>query len=738
MFGYEQMSLNLFPGETLLYSGPAKSAKIKNRALGSTRSHFGGSVRVASGVTLHSGGSTSQIIYGDTLLESPGTLFITNKRILINSQQYGFEINLENISTITQTFNPKGVAFTSGSKAYLILSKQSKDIASVLHEAAYVQSQAANMRSMRKQMEQLQTRERKQQKEEKRALRELNKQKAQEFNQRVNASFDCLSGAFRVHDRNYYEEELSKLRNLQYKRRPFELQPPDRDEIRSELEEKAYREITGFLFWEVNKKRQKHVSDHTDSIYEERYLSWNTSREQFENEEDAREEEFNRAVADDAAYMEKLLTGDPVFTSDSIETFLEQLNFQYPYDLDIIARTSDYAYVNLDLPEIEMLPRNEAVVNADGEIKYRPRSEKELRRIYLELVFGYALVIATAIFRGAPLLEEIVVSGYTQRRNPEGLIQNDYVFSVVFERSKMINTIDYRINAYKYCTLQFKSVFYVQSNGLLKKIMPLSVDISRLPKLQEVPEQLPQKEENTQQEQETNTKQIQSEEEFIVEETTAEEATAEETSVEQATEEEAHSEEDSTKEQADVEAVIITPVPFTFASLSKDEISPEDYIAASNKSEISKRALSIVEAEAPLLKDNLIRKVMGSFGVNKSAATLEATEKAIKSAKIRTTKQKGIVICWASDQDPKAYYGLRFSNERSGEEICLPELRNAVVYALQTKGELSKENLLKEASVALGYKRLGKNLEAVLTSGIQFARSSGSIVYVPGGTYKLP
>ncbi|MBR0130646.1 MAG: hypothetical protein IJM08_05040, partial [Firmicutes bacterium] len=124
---------------------------------------------------------------------------------------------------------------------------------------------------------------------------------------------------------------------------------------------------------------------------------------------------------------------------------------------------------------------------------------------------------------------------------------------------------------------------------------------------------------------------------------------------------------------------VITPVPYTYAELPEDKMSPADYAAASNKAEIGNRALAIVQAEAPILRDVLIRKVMASFGVNKSAAVLDATEKALKAVKIKSTKQKGIVFCWAPDQDPKAYYGLRVSNDRSGDEICPQELCNAVI-----------------------------------------------------------
>ena len=184
-------------------------------------------------------------------------------------------------------------------------------------------------------------------------------------------------------------------------------------------------------------------------------------------------------------------------------------------------------------------------------------------------------------------------------------------------------------------------------------------------------------------------------------------------------------------------ASVITPVPYVFAEIPKDKMNTAEYTSAASKAVISKRAVEIVEAEAPILKDVLIRKLMTSFGVNKSASVLEATEKAFKAAKIKCTKQKGIVFCWATEQDPKAYYGLRVSKERTGDEICPQELRNAIVYALQTKGELSKDDLIKEASVVLGYKRLGKNLEAALAAGLQFARSSGAIAYVPGGKFKL-
>lgn len=113
--------------------------------------------------------------------------------------------------------------------------------------------------------------------------------------------------------------------------------------------------------------------------------------------------------------------------------------------------------------------------------------------------------------------------------------------------------------------------------------------------------------------------------------------------------------------------------------------------------------------------------------INASGVVLDATEKAIKAAKLKSSKYKGVVFLWLPGQDPKDYCGLRMSNERSAEDICPQELKNALVYALQNNGPLEKDDLVKAASMVLGYKRLGSKLEAVLSQSLSFAKTAGAI-----------
>ena len=202
-------------------------------------------------------------------------------------------------------------------------------------------------------------------------------------------------------------------------------------------------------------------------------------------------------------------------------------------------------------------------------------------------------------------------------------------------------------------------------------------------------------------------------------------------------EETAHEESKETEEKPAKMQTQEDPVDYVEANLPVTNVSQSEFAAVSNKKEISNRILAVLEVEAPILKDSLFRRIWTSFNIQKTTAAIEATEKAMKAAKVKTSRQKGIVYCWAPGQDPKEYTGIRVSNNRSGDEICQQEIKNAACYVLKNKGELSKDDLIKEVSLLFGYKRLGKNLEIALAAGVQYARTSGGIVSVAGGKYAV-
>lgn len=151
-----------------------------------------------------------------------------------------------------------------------------------------------------------------------------------------------------------------------------------------------------------------------------------------------------------------------------------------------------------------------------------------------------------------------------------------------------------------------------------------------------------------------------------------------------------------------------------------------EFCLPSKKSEIAERAVLIVEGEKVIQRDKLIEKLRNSFGVKNREKVSGAVEKALKSAKIKTTKYKGISYCWASDIDPKTYTGFRYHEEikRRDDELPLLEIRNAVVRTLMdNNGPLDEDELLFAVSRTFGYQRLGPNLRSRLSESIACAVS---------------
>ena len=186
--------------------------------------------------------------------------------------------------------------------------------------------------------------------------------------------------------------------------------------------------------------------------------------------------------------------------------------------------------------------------------------------------------------------------------------------------------------------------------------------------------------------------------------------------------------ESNSGEEITKDIVLSEPVEYKSIELEVTPISSAEFAAPSYKKNIVDRILKIVNVEAPISKTVLMRRIFVSYGISKGNAVVEAFEKALKAAKVKTAKQKGNVYCWNDSQDSKAYYEIRVSAERAGDEICQQEIRNAACYVLRDKESLGRDELVKEVSLVFGYKRLGQKLESSLLEGVKWAKSSGALI----------
>lgn len=131
-------------------------------------------------------------------------------------------------------------------------------------------------------------------------------------------------------------------------------------------------------------------------------------------------------------------------------------------------------YLDIDLPEIEMMPNKKATELSSGKLSVKDKTSKELRYDYSRCVAGMAFYLSGLAFNVSTEVEKIVVSGYTQRISSKtGNIQDDYVYSILFDRNAFAN-LNFNniepIDAIK----NFENRVNISSTFEMKTIMPFT------------------------------------------------------------------------------------------------------------------------------------------------------------------------------------------------------------------------------------------------------------------------
>lgn len=169
------------------------------------------------------------------------------------------------------------------------------------------------------------------------------------------------------------------------------------------------------------------------------------------------------------------------------------------------------------------------------------------------------------------------------------------------------------------------------------------------------------------------------------------------------------------------------------ADIEMTPMSTADYVLKDNLSLITEKLQQIINAEAPITQDRLIKKCLRAFNISRSsAATLEVTEKALKKVSAKSNKQSGIKFYWSNSQNPDNYNLYRNdscnSDRRSPDEITQQELKNAVCLTMKEGVSFDRDALIKETIRTMGYARSGKALVDAVERGIKYGFKTGELV----------
>ena len=142
--------------------------------------------------------------------------------------------------------------------------------------------------------------------------------------------------------------------------------------------------------------------------------------------------------------LKELLNNNPQLIENIIVNWAEKLELPFEFDFELDIKDNSL-YVDLDLPEIEDMLSEDLVELSNGTLIEKNKTEKEINMDYVNCVFGLAIFLTSYIYNIAIGIQEIVVSGYTQRRNDIGDLVDDYIYSVKFNRNDFAN-IDFEKN----------------------------------------------------------------------------------------------------------------------------------------------------------------------------------------------------------------------------------------------------------------------------------------------------
>lgn len=164
-----------------------------------------------------------------------------------------------------------------------------------------------------------------------------------------------------------------------------------------------------------------------ETQYQQDMLDWTAARDIHELGRNEIEKAFRLAAKGYSAQMEKAL--DYVLSGIAWPK-QTQVSYEFSHDVTGVA-------LDVDLPDESDIPRRTAQAKGNGKLTFTSRSDAQVRRDFVGLCHGSLFRVVGEVFALLPAIENCLVSGYVQRRDPAtGLEDEPYIISAVVTREK--------------------------------------------------------------------------------------------------------------------------------------------------------------------------------------------------------------------------------------------------------------------------------------------------------------
>ena len=243
-----------------------------------------------------------------------------------------------------------------------------------------------------------------------------------------------------VDSRADYEARLASIRPNEYTIPQFMLPYPTEASVREQLTAEAQQRVTGSLL-SVGKLRKQYVEDNLHYRLAAAISDWEMKRNNFWNFQMQKKAEadayFAQECNEQKEFMNLLINGDDQAVSEVFDEWIS--SFELPVEISV-----DYDWVpetgvmmlDVELPMIEDMPDTIMTKTDTGNLKEKKKTQAELKEEFSILVFGLAMFLSANAFNVSPAVMHVLISAYTKRRDKEGNLNEDYIYSIKFDRDK--------------------------------------------------------------------------------------------------------------------------------------------------------------------------------------------------------------------------------------------------------------------------------------------------------------
>lgn len=275
--------------------------------------------------------------------------------------------------------------------------------------------------------------------------------------------------------REDYRKDYDDAEAFVYVREKYDVARPTARTVRAQLWKESKAMAHG-NFLAALMERKEYVDRNLRDELDRRAAEWEREKAGFDAQEERNyllaAEKHNSELSEKRRYLTDLLSGEDEPVCEAVEMWISSCELPVEINVDYEWRRYEYTmYLDVDLPEIEDLPESETIRLASGNLREKKKTQAKLKEEYLDLVFGLAVFISANIFNVSPAISKIVISGYTQRRNKDGDLNDEYVYSIKFTRDLFETTQLQSTDPRDFC-MKFENRCNITSSLLMKKITP--------------------------------------------------------------------------------------------------------------------------------------------------------------------------------------------------------------------------------------------------------------------------